>query len=65
MDNPRGDTVPNGEIIDQGHNRVYDEGDFTSHAEMEAIRVAGRKLMSLLTRQGYLLCDPLVSFLLE
>jgi tRNA(adenine34) deaminase len=36
---------PDGEIISQGHNHVYDEGDFTSHAEMEAIRVAGDKLM--------------------
>jgi tRNA(adenine34) deaminase len=36
---------PDGEIISEGHNHVYDEGDFTSHAEMEVIRAAGRQLM--------------------
>lgn len=36
---------PEGEIIGRGHNHVYHRGDFTSHAEVEAIRNAGEKLM--------------------
>ncbi len=36
---------PDGRIISQGHNHVYSEGDFTSHAEVEAIRKAGHLLM--------------------
>lgn len=36
---------PDGEIISKGHNHVYTEGDFTSHAEVEAIRKAGCLLM--------------------
>ena len=36
---------PDGEVISQGHNLVYNEGIFTSHAEIEAIRAAGNKLM--------------------
>jgi tRNA(adenine34) deaminase len=36
---------PDGKIISQGHNQVYCEGDFTAHAEVEAIREAGHLLM--------------------
>ncbi|HZU67588.1 MAG TPA: nucleoside deaminase [Ktedonobacteraceae bacterium] len=36
---------PEGEIIGRGHNHVYHHGDYTSHAEMEAIRNAGCRLM--------------------
>lgn len=36
---------PEGEIIGRGYNHVYDRGDYTSHAEMEAIRNAGCRLM--------------------
>jgi len=36
---------PDGNIISRGHNHVYIEGDFTSHAEIDAIRKAGRLLM--------------------
>jgi tRNA(adenine34) deaminase len=36
---------PDGKIISQAHNNVYSEGDFTSHAEVEAIRGAGCLLM--------------------
>lgn len=36
---------PYGNIIGRGHNHVYSEGDFTRHAEMEAIRDAGDLLM--------------------
>ncbi|HZO73943.1 MAG TPA: nucleoside deaminase [Ktedonobacteraceae bacterium] len=36
---------PSGEIIGRGHNQVYSKGDFTSHAEVEAIRGACGKLM--------------------
>ncbi len=36
---------PDGNIISQGHNQVYSKGDFTSHAEIEAIHAAGCLLM--------------------
>ena len=36
---------PDGKIISRGHNHVYSEGDFTAHAEIEAIRGAGSLLM--------------------
>ena len=36
---------PDGKVISQGHNLVYNEGVFTSHAEIEAIRAAGDQLM--------------------
>lgn len=36
---------PKGNIIGQGYNHVYSAGDYTSHAEMEAIRDAGSRLM--------------------
>ncbi len=36
---------PEGEIIGRGYNQVYYRGDYTSHAEMEAIRDAGCRLM--------------------
>lgn len=36
---------PGGEIIGRGHNQVFSKGDFTSHAEVEAIREACGKLM--------------------
>jgi tRNA(adenine34) deaminase len=44
---------PNGEVISQGHNHVYNEGIFTSHAEIEAIRSAGDQLMR---RQNFESC---------
>ena len=36
---------PGGNVIGCGHNLVYSHGDFTAHAEIEAIRNAGNKLM--------------------
>src|SRR6266851_814335 len=36
---------PNDDIIGKGYNHVYSEGDYTSHAETEAIRDAGSRLM--------------------
>jgi tRNA(adenine34) deaminase len=36
---------PDGNIISRGHNHVYSEGDFTTHAEIEAIRGARSLLM--------------------
>src|SRR5947207_15229667 len=36
---------PDDHIIGRGHNHVYSEGDFTAHAEIEAIREAGCRLM--------------------
>ena len=36
---------PDNEIIGRGCNHVYWQGDYTSHAEMEAIRDAGCRLM--------------------
>lgn len=36
---------PDGHIISRGHNHVYSEGDFTAHAEIDAIRGAGQLLM--------------------
>jgi tRNA(adenine34) deaminase len=36
---------PEGNIISRGHNQVYSDGDFTAHAEIEAIREAGPLLM--------------------
>jgi tRNA(adenine34) deaminase len=38
---------PDGKIISRGHNHVYSKGngDFTAHAEVEAIREAGPLLM--------------------
>lgn len=36
---------PDGRIISRGHNHVYSDGDFTAHAEVEAIREAGPLLM--------------------
>lgn len=36
---------PQGAIIGRGYNHVYHRGDYTSHAEMEAIRDAGCRLM--------------------
>jgi len=36
---------PYGKIIGRGRNHVYSKGDFTRHAEMEAIRDAGELLM--------------------
>ena len=35
-----------GQVLSQGHNHVISLGDFTSHAEIEAIRLAGRSLMT-------------------
>src|SRR5947209_19194582 len=36
---------PTDKIIGRGYNHVYSRGDYTSHAEMEAIRDAGHLLM--------------------
>lgn len=36
---------PSGQLIGRGHNSVYSEGDFTSHAEIKAIGAAGSRLM--------------------
>ncbi|MBM7583815.1 tRNA(adenine34) deaminase [Bacillus pakistanensis] len=35
----------NGTLISKGKNRVYSSNDLTSHAEIEAIRNAGKKMM--------------------
>jgi tRNA(adenine34) deaminase len=36
---------PDGIILSKGHNRVYSAGDYTAHAEIDAIRCAGGMLM--------------------
>lgn len=36
---------PSGEVIGRGRNQIYSKGDYTSHAEVEAIRSAGGRLM--------------------
>lgn len=36
---------PDGIILSRGHNRVYSVGDYTAHAEVDALRNAGRALM--------------------
>jgi tRNA(adenine34) deaminase len=35
---------PDGEIVSTGHNKIYITWDTTAHAEVEAIRNAGKKL---------------------
>lgn len=35
-----------GIILSRGHNRVYSVGDYTAHAEVEALRSAGGLLMA-------------------
>jgi len=37
---------PRGEILGQGRNRVYSQGDLTGHAELDALRHAGSLLLS-------------------
>ena len=37
---------PDGAIVSKGHNRVYSVGDYTAHAEIDAIRRAGGTLMA-------------------
>ncbi len=37
---------PDGIILSRGHNRVYSVGDYTAHAEIEALRSAGGLLMT-------------------
>lgn len=37
---------PDGSILSRGHNRVYSVGDYTAHAEVDAIRNAGGVLMA-------------------
>jgi len=41
---------PDGVILSKGRNRVYSAGDYTAHAEVEAIRKAGGKLMEPMYR---------------
>ncbi|GHO85519.1 nucleoside deaminase [Dictyobacter formicarum] len=36
---------PDGTILSRGHNRVYSAGDYTAHAEVDALRHAGGTLM--------------------
>lgn len=36
---------PDGMILGRGRNRVYSTGDYTSHAEVNALRTAGKILM--------------------
>lgn len=36
---------PYGDVMSRGHNKVYIVGDLTAHAEMEAIRAAGKRLI--------------------
>lgn len=36
---------PDGIILSRGHNRVYSVGDYTAHAEVDALRSAGGVLM--------------------
>lgn len=36
---------PNGKVIGYGRNQIYSRGDYTSHAEVEAIHSAGSQLM--------------------
>ncbi|MEW6723956.1 MAG: nucleoside deaminase [Bacillota bacterium] len=38
--------APNGEILAQGRNRVYPDGDVTWHAEMDVLRQAGPRLLA-------------------
>ncbi len=38
---------PAGQVIGQGRNHVYSVGDFTCHAEIDALRQAGRLLMTI------------------
>ena len=37
---------PDGIILSRGHNRVYSVGDYTAHAEVEALRSAGGLLIA-------------------
>jgi tRNA(adenine34) deaminase len=39
-------TNPDGSILSKGHNRVYSSGDYTAHAEIDALRSAGDLLMA-------------------
>jgi tRNA(adenine34) deaminase len=37
---------PDGSILSRGHNRVYSAGDYTAHAEIDALRGGGGVLMA-------------------
>lgn len=39
--------IKDGKIISRAHNRVWQKTDITAHAEIEAIRIACRKLKSI------------------
>jgi len=41
---------PDGIVLSKGHNQVYSAGDYTAHAEVDALRNAGGKLMALAYR---------------
>lgn len=52
--------VRRGKIVGRGHNRVTSAHDPTAHAEVEAIRAAGRKLGTFLLDdcELYTSCEP-------
>ncbi|UHA71756.1 nucleoside deaminase [Paenibacillus sp. 481] len=55
----------NGQVVSRGRNRVFSECDCTAHAEVDAIRKAGNKLLDLQAKRFikndltiYTTCEP-------